>query len=222
MKRKSTGQTVTGTISGLKVKLDSPIQINAAGYQDTITHVDVPGNYEILSMQGGAGPQSHVRNIFKAIRKSQGKTLKRSEPGRRYLVPKFRFGPNVAANNTQKQVNVLNLSRDPSFRKMKRENKNYTRNLIQSRKSGNFTRYSPGKNFPPHKQYLYKKFAEITQGRNNVGSMMRAIRVSNLSYEDQARLEQRVLNLYGNLNAKANNNYANFTNESRTPLIPNW
>lgn len=221
MKRKSTGETKTGTIVSVKVKLDTPIPINAAGYQDTITHVDLPGgNYEILEMSGG-GPPSHVRNIFKAIRRSQGKTLKRSEPGARYLLPKFRFGSNVKENNTRKQVNPLNLSLDPNFHKLKRENKNYTRNLIQSRRPNSYTRYAPGRNFPPHKQYLYEKFAKATQGRNNVGSMMRAIRTMNLSEENRGRLEQRVLNLYGNINTKPSKNYNNDDNETRR-LITNW
>ena len=171
--------------------------------------------------RGGAGPQSHIRNIFKAIRQTQGKTLKHSQPGRRYLTKTLRFNRNLSANNTHKNIGAFNVSQLPNYRKLKRENKEYLSNLVQSRKS-NFQRYSPGKNFPSRKQYLYEKFAQATEGRNNIGSMMRAIRMMNLSGEDRARLEQRVLNLYGNINAKPPKNYTQFIEDTGVPSIENW
>lgn len=172
-------------------------------------------------MKGGAGLQSHVRNVYKAIRQTQGKTLKRSQPGRRYLTKTLRFNRNLPANNQPKNLGLFNVSQVPNYRKLKRENKEYLSNLVQSRK-GSHTRYSPGKNFPTRKQYLYQKFAEATQGRNNIGSMMRAIRIMDLSEEDRARLQQRVLNLYGNMNRPPPRNYTQYNEVTDVPSIDNW
>lgn len=156
----------------------------------------------------------HVRNIFKAIRKSQGKTLKRSNQASRFLTPKFRFDPNLPKNNTRKNLGEMNISKVPGFKKMSAENKNYIRNLVRSRVP-NYRQYPAGTSFPAKKQYLHQKFAELTQGRNNLGSMMRAIRISNLSNEDRMRLEQRAINLYGNTKNNSNSN-------SNSNLINNW
>ena len=54
VKKLTTGQTMTGKVSRVetKVKLDKPIIIEAAGYNDIISEVTIPGNYEIVSVGG--------------------------------------------------------------------------------------------------------------------------------------------------------------------------
>lgn len=73
LRKKTSGDTMTGTVVGYKVKLDKPIMINTSWYQDTITNVDVPGSgsvYELIS-SGGA------RKLRKTRKQKKGRKYTR-------------------------------------------------------------------------------------------------------------------------------------------------
>ena len=48
----NTGEIYKGTIQSLNIKLDKPINIDALGYDSTITHIQAPANYYIILVDG--------------------------------------------------------------------------------------------------------------------------------------------------------------------------
>lgn len=48
----NTGQIYKGTIESFNVKLDKPINVDALGYDSTITHIQAPGNYYTILVDG--------------------------------------------------------------------------------------------------------------------------------------------------------------------------
>jgi hypothetical protein len=56
LKKKTTGESMSGKVVGYKVKLDNPIVIEAAGYNSILSEIEVPGyskTYEIVKSGGG-------------------------------------------------------------------------------------------------------------------------------------------------------------------------
>ena len=71
VKRKATGETRTGKVSGfeIKVKLDDPIVIQTPWYNDIISEVIVPKDYEIVPSGGRRKKTRKARKGKKGTRK---------------------------------------------------------------------------------------------------------------------------------------------------------
>jgi hypothetical protein len=69
--KKTTGETMTGKVISFKVKLDKPIMVEAAGYNDIISEVEVPGRYKTYEMvkSGGGRKTRKVRKGRKGTRR---------------------------------------------------------------------------------------------------------------------------------------------------------
>jgi hypothetical protein len=71
LKKKTTGESMSGKVIGFKVKLDTPIVIEAAGYNDMLSEVEVPGHYKTYEIvkSGGGRKTRKVRKGRKGTRR---------------------------------------------------------------------------------------------------------------------------------------------------------